>query len=412
MNKKAVTIIGISDNGCVGLNSRAVNSVVQSQVLAGGERHHEFFPQFDGHRVYFKEGLLKAVDEVIELAEENSVAVLASGDPMFHGIGSLLIKKLGAENVEVQPQPSSIQLAFASIGKKWDDATLLSFHGKKLQGLTTQLRSVSKAGILTDDKNTPAVIAKHMLEYSQTGWDAWVCENLSGPDEKVTYFGSLEELSKAENISPLNVLVLERKDENWRAPSVLQNLHEDEFAKRMPQKGLITKKEVRVMSLGEMRVQSDDVVWDVGASSGSVVIEAMAFAPKGHGYAIEVHPESIEYCKENLRTMGIDNVTVIHGKAPNSFSLIDEDPDVVFVGGSKGKLKEIINQAHARLKPGGRIVVNAVTFENVAVAYETFREMGYEPNIIMMNVSRAVPIAGLMRYDSQNAIHIFSITKE
>ncbi len=295
MSRKNVTIIGISDNGCVGLTSRAVNSVVQAQVLAGGERHHDFFPQFDGQRIYFKDGLINAVDQILELAEENSVAVLASGDPMFHGIGELIVKRIGADNVEIQPQASSLQLAFAAIGKKWDDANFLSVHGKTLEGLVLKLRSCSKAGILTDEQNSPKAIAKHMIEYNQHNWHAWVCENLSGPGENIRCFESLDELSKIEEVAPLNVLVLERTDENWRAPSVLQNLHEDEFAKRMPRKGLITKKEVRVMSLGEMRVKQDDVIWDIGASSGSVIIEAAAFAPKGRGYAIEVHPESIEY---------------------------------------------------------------------------------------------------------------------
>ena len=412
MTQKNVTIIGISDNGCVGLNSRAVNSVSQCQVLAGGERHHEFFPQFEGHRVFFKNGLMTAVNEIVELSAENNIAVLASGDPMFHGIGNLLVKKIGAENVEIQPQPSSVQLAFAAIGKKWDDATLLSLHGKPLEGFVSQLRYIYKAGVLTDDKNTPSVIAQHMIKYNQTGWNAWVCENLSGAGEKVTYFETLESLAEATDISPLNVVVLERADQNWRAPSTIPNLHEDAFAKRMPKKGLITKKEVRVMSLGEMRLKSDDVVWDVGASSGSVVIEACSIAYKGRGYAIETDADSIEFCTENVQAMGMDNISVIHGRAPEVFSEISDDPDVVFVGGSKGSLKEIIHQCYERLKPGGRLVVNAITFENISMAYETFRAMDMQPNIIMMSVSRGMPLARYMRYEAQNPIHIFSVIKE
>ena len=116
--RRAITLIGIGDDGCASLTSRAMNAVMKAGVLVGGERHLEFFPQFQGERILLKGGVASVLDRVAELAEDQNVCVVASGDPLFFGIGSLVIKRLGAEHVEVLPQPSSMQWAFARVGVK------------------------------------------------------------------------------------------------------------------------------------------------------------------------------------------------------------------------------------------------------------------------------------------------------
>lgn len=412
MSQKNITVIGVGDDGCVGLSSRAVNAVSRCQVLAGGERHLAFFPQFAGHRIVFKGGLTKAIAELAELAAENHICVLASGDPMFYGIGPLLASKLGSERLEVIPQPTSVQQAFSRIGRSWTEASIISLHGKPLEGLTTRLKRTAQAAVLTDDVNTPPALARHMLEFGEQKWRAWTCENLCGPGEKVTAFSSLEMLADADGIGDLNVLVLERTDESWRPAPVVLNLDEDAFAKRMPRKGLITKKEVRLLSIGALAIRPADVIWDIGAASGSVAIEAAAIAHDGRAYAIEMESESLEYCRQNMRTHGIDNVRVVEGQAPQIFSQIEEDPDAVFVGGSKGQLDRIIELAFERLKPGGRIVVNAITFENVSQAYQTFKNLGISPQIMQANIARGVPIAVYTRYEALNPVHILTAVKE
>jgi len=408
---KAVTLIGIGDDGCIGLSSRAVNAVAGCQVLAGGERQMEFFPQFSGERIVFKSGLIKIIDQLVELSEENNVCILASGDPMFYGIGALLIKKVGIEHVEVIPQPSSMQLAFARAGLKWDDAELFSLHGRTREGFLTRIKRFAKIGCFTDDQNSPANMARYMLEHGEKQWRSWVCENLSGPDERIRQFDNLEELAACDDIGPLNVWILERSLQGWVSPPAIPNLHEDQFSKRMPRKGLITKKEVRYLSLGEMRLRKDSIIWDIGAASGSIAIESALTAYEGRAYAIEVDPESIQCCRENLKTFGVDNVRIVEGRAPVVLETIEEDPDAIFVGGSKGSLKEIIDVALHRLKPNGRLVVNAITFENIQEAYQTFKEKGLQVNVIQLNISRGVPLAHYLRYEAQNPIHIFSVSK-
>ena len=406
---RPITIVGIGDDGCAGLSSRAAGAVSAAQVLAGGERHLAFFPQFPGERIVFKDGLGRALERVADAANENNVCILASGDPMFFGVGAAVIKRLGAEHVEILPHSSSMQWAFARAGLKWDDAVFISLHGRSREGFLTRLRTCAKAGVLTDPQNTPARLAAAMLEHGQIGWQAWVCENLAGPDERVRTF-SIPELAGREDIGPLNVLILVRDDQAWKAPPSIPFIHEDQFAKRVPKKGLITKREVRLLSLAAMRIRPGCVVWDIGAGSGSVSIEAAMLAPHGRIYAIEVDPEGVEICHENLRAHGIDNVRVIAGRAPEALADL-ETPDAVFVGGSKGSMDEIVEVALERLRPGGRLVANAITLENSGEVYAALRKRGIVPEVTLLQISRAEPLARYLRFEALNPIQIFAAEK-
>ena len=168
MGQKSISLIGIGDNGCVGLASRSYNKVVSAQVLAGGKRHLAFFPDFPGTKIVLEKGILEKIEEIVESSKENNIAVLASGDPMFFGIGNLLVKKAGKEHVEIIPQTSSMQEAFAKVGIKWDDAFLTSAHGRSLEGFITRISNKSKVGCFTDSENSPQKIATRLLEYDET----------------------------------------------------------------------------------------------------------------------------------------------------------------------------------------------------------------------------------------------------
>jgi precorrin-6Y C5,15-methyltransferase (decarboxylating) len=407
--RRAVTVVGIGDDGCASLTSRAAGAIANAHVLVGGERHLAFFPQFRGERIVLAGGLSAALDRVAELAGEQNVCVLASGDPLFFGVGALVIRRIGREHVEIIPQPSSMQLAFARVGLRWDDAALLSLHGRPLEGLVTRLSRVAKAAVFTDDESSPARIAGHMVERGESAWNAWVCEHLGGPDERVRAF-ALPDLREVKDVGPLVVLVLERTDPGWRPPPAIPFLHEDAFAKRMPRKGLITKREVRLLSLAALALRPASVVWDVGAGSGSLAIEAALFAPEGRVHAVEVDPECVAICRENLLAHGVDNVRVVPGRAPEALASL-ETPDAVFVGGSKGSMEEIVDVALARLRPGGRLVINAITLENAGEAYQALRRRELAPEVTLLQVARAEPLARYLRYEALNPIQIFAVTK-
>jgi len=409
VKRKAVTVVGIGDDGCVGLTARARGAIAAAQVLVGGERHLAFVPEFTGERVVLRGGLAAVLDRVAALAEDHNVCVMASGDPLFFGVGATIVDRIGAAHVEVLPQPSSMQLAFARIGRRWDDAAILSVHGRSLDGLTARLRRAAKAALLTDEERSPPRIAAHLIAHGDPGWRAWVCERLGSPGERIRAF-ALDELAAVADVAPLNVLVLERIDPAWRPPPAIGFLPEEQFAKKVPKLGLITKREVRLLSLAALHLAPDAVMWDVGAGSGSVAIEAARLVPDGRVVAIEVDPECVAMCHDNVRAHGADNVRVVAGRAPEALTDLPA-PDAVFVGGSKGSMREIVDVALTRLRPGGRLVVNAITLDNAAEVYRALRERGLVPEVTLVQISRAEPLARYLRYEALSPIQIFAVTR-
>lgn len=404
--RRAVTVVGIGDDGCSGLSARAAGAVAGARVLAGGARHLAFFPQFDGERIPLDCGLAAALALVAERAAELPVCVLASGDPLFFGVGARVIEAVGAEHVEVIPHPSSVQWAFARAGLAWQDAAFLSLHGRGRAGLAARLRLSAKAAVLTDAEETPAVIARHLLDHGQAGWRAWVCERLGGPEERVRVL-SLEALSEAHDVDPLNVLLLARTDAAWRPPPAIPYLPDEAFEQRTPRRGLITRREVRLAALAALRLGRDAVIWDVGAGSGAVGIEAALLASEGRGYAVERDADSAQRCRRNARTHGADNLTVIEGAAPEALAGL-EPPDGVFVGGSGGRLAEIISLAASRLRPGGRVVVTAVTLETLEEARRAFAAAGLPVEVSLHASSRGAPLAGRTRLDPLSPVFLIT----
>jgi precorrin-6Y C5,15-methyltransferase (decarboxylating) len=409
MKRRAVSVVGLGDDGCRGLSSRAFDAIASANVLVGGTRQLEFFPEFGGRKFAIKGSLESLLAELQALAEEHTVCVLASGDPLFFGIGTRVIAQMGAEHVDVIPHPSSVQWAFARAGMAWDDAEILSVHGRPLAGITAQLRMLSKVAILTDPDNNPSVIARHLLAHGVVEFEAWVCEHLCGPNERVRRF-DLVELANNTDIATLNVLLLVRAASHARAASVIPYLPEDAFAKRMPKNGLITKREVRMLSLAALGLCERSVVWDVGAGSGSVGIEAALIARKGRVYAVETDAESVGIIADNVRALCADNVRVVHGLAPDALHDL-ETPDAVFIGGSKGSMQGIVDYALERLRPGGSLVANAITLENMHEAYAAVRACGLVPEVTLLQVSRAEPLARYMRFSALNPIQLVAVRK-
>ena len=405
----AVTVVGIGADGCAGLSARAAGAVARADVLVGGVRHLAFFPQFEGRRIAVAGGPASAFGELRDLSAEGSVCVLASGDPMFFGIGSRIIEAVGAGHVEILPHPSSVQWAFARVKISWEDARFISVHGRSIEGLAARVRHERKVGCITDPTHSPAAVARQLLDYGDGAWQAWVCEEVGGPGERIRAMALAELADCKEDLAPLCVLILVR-DAAWRHPPVIPFGPESDFARRMPDQGLITKREVRLLSLAALELRRDSIVWDVGAGSGAVSVEAARLATEGEVYAIEADATGAAFCRDNSRHMGADNVRVVTGLAPGALAGLP-DPDAVFVGGSKGQLREILAVALDRLVGRGRLVVNAITLDTIATAYAFFKERGLDPEVIVVNVARGLKLNQTMRYDAQNPVHILAVTK-
>ena len=231
---------------------RAAGAVAAAQVLVGGERHLAFFPQFAGERIVLKDGARRRARSRGRARRRAHVCVLASGDPLFFGIGGAGRQARRRRARRGPPAPSSVQWAFARAGLKWDDATVhLAARPRRARGSLTRLRRAAKVALLTDDESSPRWLAAHLLEHGERGWHAWVCENLGGAGERVRRFG----IDRAGRVRPTS-----RRSTCccWCATTPTggrrrrsRSCTRTSFAKRMPKKGLITKREVRLALAGD-----------------------------------------------------------------------------------------------------------------------------------------------------------------
>jgi precorrin-6Y C5,15-methyltransferase (decarboxylating) len=406
----ACTVVGIGADGCAGLTARAVNAVSAAEVLAGGERQLAFFPQFRGERLRLGKSLDETLEQIAAAADERSVCVLASGDPLFFGIGARLVERLGVEHVEVVPSPSAVQWAFARARLPWDDALLLSAHGRSLTGVAVRIRSARKAAVLTGGPAGPAELARHLRSFGERGLAAWCCEDLCGPEERVRRYPDLEALEAAGEASPLNLVLLVRDDPAWRPPPRLPFLPEDALEMRRPRAGLVTKREIRAVALGLLAVRPDAVVWDVGAGSGSVALEAAALAPEGRVYAVERDAESAGHCRANARRLGMDHVAVAEGEAPAALAGLPA-PDAVFIGGGGKAVSAIALVALDRLRPGGRLVISAITLDTLEDARRALAAAGVAPEIASVQVARSAPVGGRTRLEPLSPVFLVACIK-
>ena len=182
---------------------------------------------------------------------------------------------------------------------------------------------------------------------------------------------------------------------------------DEEFYQRRPERGLLTKSEVRVIALSKLRLRPDSVVWDIGGGAGSVTIEAALLTPKGAVYVVERNDEDCENIRENIKKFGTGNVTLLQGNAPEGLDAWP-NPDAVFVGGSGGRMGEIVAESCRRLQPEGRIVVDVATIENLSEAHEQVKAQGFETELTLVSVARSKKIVGLTRFDALNPVFIIT----
>ena len=397
---KSMKLIGIGDNGIASLLPQYIEWINQSEVLVGGERLLAFFPHYQGEKVVVKGGL-KALVQQLEQETRNTI-ILASGDPLFYGIGSYLSAKL---NIEVYPYMSSVQLAFSRMGEGWSDAYITSVHGRPIKGLAQRINGKKKVALLTDETNSPNAIASYLKHFDMTEYQAFVAENLQGEQEKCGWY-TLDEMEVG-SFSPLNVVILKQT-----APARVWPLgiDDEEFSQRKPEKGLITKKEIRVLTLQAMRLHERSIVWDVGTCTGSMAIEAGKIAREGQVFGVEKNEPDLENCMANQKKFRVD-MTSIHAKAPEGLDTFP-NPDSIFIGGTGGEMTDLIALCCERLNEGGTIVLNAATIENLYLAVEAFKKADFNVAVTQAQIARSKPILHMTRFVPLNPIYIIAATRK
>jgi len=325
----------------------------------------------------------KALAQIKERSFSADVAVLVGGDPLFFGIGRLLVQTFAGESIRIYPAISSMQEAFARFKIPWDDAVLLSVHGRDLDDIIQRIQDRNKIFFLTDSTNTPSRLASFLLqtigEENTDCFEIHVAENLGREDEHLTS-GNLKEISKGK-FSDLSVVIILRS-ENRRA--IRFGLQEDEIAHS---RGLITKNEVRAATLHALRLPETGILWDIGAGSGSVSIEAAAISPGLTVFAVESKSEQLENIRKNRVFYSAYTIRPVLGFAPEILYDLP-DPDRIFVGGSGGNLEKILKYSAERLHPGGIIVVNGVLENTCRQSPEILYRLGFEVFISTVQVTR------------------------
>jgi precorrin-6Y C5,15-methyltransferase (decarboxylating) len=400
----SVAIVGLG-TGC-GLTSQATSAIGSASLLIGGTRQLALAaPHSPNAAQWDLTGRLKQIAPTVADAVQNgqSVAIVASGDPLFYGIGSYLFGKLADAGIvpSIHPAPSAIAVAAARLGWKWNDALVHSCHGRPIGNVVGLLRRHGKMAIYTDETNSPRAIGELLRDSGVTEGTAHIAEALGTERERLQTL-PVRELHAIDDVDPLNVLLLE-------APPVRQATvpfePDDSFEKKMPKKGLITKREIRVLSMAALGVGAGDVCWDLGAGSGAIAIDMMRCGASGV-WAVEKNADGCAIITENVSRFGAGNVHVVHAKAPDGLEALP-DPDRVFIGGSAGQMNALIEIVLQRLRPGGTLVINVATVENLALALAKLRALDAPHDCTQAQISRSKTILGrLTRFEALNPIQI------
>lgn len=453
-----ILVVGLSAAGAAGLPATLVAHIAGADLLVGGNRHLGYFSDFRGEQFAIGSDI-EAVAQRLQQAinDGQRAVVLASGDPLCYGIGATLRRYFPAGSLEIIPSATAFQLAFAALAEPWAEARLLSAHARPLAEVVTRLvgfdtgsqpaerpkpadrepgrgngerprLTAPKAAVLTDNQHTPAVIARALLEAGLSPESSCaICENLGSSEQRIvrTRLGDAERAEYA----PLNVFVIWRDERekgqlsvneatrpsevrppNSRSQSDLPAVRQSEAARPAIPPGLpddvfstsaaqITKREIRLLSLAELALQPNEIMWDIGAGSGSIGIEAARAQPTATVYAIEKRAKMCEYLRENLRRFPAPNLYLTGGVAPDGMEDWP-DPNAVFIGGSGGRLEAIVKMARQRLQPGGRLVINLATLENLHAA----RSLLPEANVAQVQINRGLPIVDMIRFEALNPV--------
>jgi len=377
----------------------------RAAVLVGGKRHLSYFKDAKALKKKISSPVSGVLDFIEAHMADGLVVVLASGDPLFFGIGKTLITRLGPDKVLIHPNVTSMAAAFARLKLPWQDAAWVSLHGRdNMSALAKAMDDKDLLCVLTDPKNDPLVVKKQ-VDTHEYAWQMWVLENLGAPEEKIF---SMDEHADVDQVFVQPNVVVLQKGEPAAPPGPLRLGTPDNWF--VHEKGLITKASVRVLSLAALELAPDNILWDLGAGSGSVGIEATSFLPDGFVYAVEKNQPRVAQIKANVERFKVKNLSVVQAQLPDG--LLDlPRPDRVFIGGSGKKLDQVLDVVTTVLNPLGRIVVNTILMETLHLAVSVLEEKGFDVSLTQAQISQSRHMPWGRRMEALNPVWIIAAQK-
>jgi precorrin-6B C5,15-methyltransferase / cobalt-precorrin-6B C5,C15-methyltransferase len=383
--RRWLSIVGIGEDGIEGLTPIARGLISGAKIVFGGKRHLALAgPLIRGAARPWSSPFERGIDEVL-MHRGQDVCVLASGDPFFYGVGSVLTRHVEAQDMLVVPAPSAFSLAAARLGWALPEIALLSLHGRTLDLVRPHLQPGARLLALTSDGEGPATLARLLAESGFGASRLTVLEALGGPREQIRNTTAADfDLS---GVDPLNTVAVEVVAAPGarviaRAPGLPDALFEHD--------GQITKREVRAVTISSLAPRRGELLWDIGAGAGSIAIEWMLSDPSLRAIAIEARPDRAARIRRNAAALGVPGLVVVEGTAPGALDG-HAPPDAVFVGGGAGE-PGVLDKVAAMLRSGGRLVVNAVTLETEALLLARHAAAGGE--LIRIAIARSEAIGG------------------
>jgi precorrin-6Y C5,15-methyltransferase (decarboxylating) len=398
-----MTVVGVGADGWSGLAETARAAILGAEVLMGGGRQLNLIPpEATAERVAWPSPMLPAVPDLLRAHRDRTICVLASGDPMFYGVGSTLVRLLGADAVRVLPHPSSVSLACARLGWPADEVEVVSVVGRPIERLHPAVQPGRRLIVLGADASSPAEVAGLLTKRGYGGSALTVLEQLGGASERVVT-GTAEGWPHPSG-DPLAVIGVEcvAAPEAALLPTV-PGLPDEEYH----HDGQLTKREIRAATLAQLAPVPGQLLWDVGAGAGSIAIEWMRTYPACQAAAVERDPDRAERIARNAAALGVPGLQIVVGAAPAALDGLPR-PDAVFVGGG-ATTPGVVDVCWQLLSDGGRLVVNAVTTESERAVMDWHARLGGELTRIAVN--RAVPVGGFTGWKALMPVTQWAVTK-
>jgi precorrin-6Y C5,15-methyltransferase (decarboxylating) len=386
LEKKWLSIVGIGENGVAGLSDEAKRLVGDAEIVFGGKRHLALAAELiTGEGLAWPSPFDAAMRDVMARAGRK-VCVLASGDPFLHGVGVTLARHVPADEMIVVPAPSAFSLAAARLGWALQDVETVSLHGHAIDLIRPLLQPKRRVLALTSDGDGPKAVAGLLSALGFGASKLIVLEALGGPDERIR--NTTAAGFDLKDVNQLNVLALEiESSPEARVLPLTAGRADDLFE----HDGQITKREVRAVTLATLGPRRGELLWDIGAGSGSVSIEWMLANPAMRAIAVEANAERAARIGRNAAAFGVPGLTVVEGAAPAALAGLPQ-PDAIFVGGG-GTDEGVLEAAIAALPAGGRLVANAVTLEMEALLLARHAALGGE--LLRIAISRETAIGSM-----------------